>query len=70
LVVDEVDLQQQKYHGVTCNIGILHATEAAIDRFPLALVPSDANASSALEGMRRSVIILILMRSSRSKLVV
>lgn len=50
LIADEVDLNGEKYTGVGCNIGVLNANEASVDRFPLALVPSpvDGNAVPGL----------------------
>ena len=53
LVVDEVDLNGDKYTGVACNIGVLNEQEAAIDRFPLALVPSPTVGTAPLGTVNR-----------------
>lgn len=50
LVVDEVDLNHDKYYGVTANVGLLNAHIAIIERFPLAVVPVDPFCSTGVKG--------------------
>lgn len=63
LVVDEVDLGGQKYHGITCNIGLLSSTEATIERFPLTVVPSEVG--DATVGNRPRYVLLRALTERR-----
>lgn len=50
LVCDDVDLNRDKYRGITANIGILSKDASGIQRFPLTLVSIDPNCTTGVPG--------------------